>query len=141
MYKPNISEIPIVMSVEFRTSKISKCVDYYLKLHIEALPSHIKDTADFINKINGVENISEKAFLVSFGVKSIITNISNHESTEAAKEALNSVLQKPIATKVSIKFLFPILTLNNFIFNGIHYLQKLGFVMGIVWAPNYENIL
>ena len=129
------------MSIEFHISKISKCVDYYLKLHIEALPSHIKDTADFINKINGVENISEKAFLVSFGVKSIITNISNHEGTEAAKEALNSVLQKPIATKVSIKFLFPILTLNNFIFNGIQYLQKLGFVMGTVWAPNYANIL
>ena len=141
MYKPNISEIPIVMSVEFRTSKISKCVDYYLKLHIEALQSHIKDTADFIKKINRVENITEKAFLVSFGVKSILTNISNHEGNEAAKEALNSVTQKPIAAKVFIKFLFPILTLNNFIFNGIQYLQKLGFVMGTVWAPNYANIL
>ena len=30
--------------------------------------------------------------------------------------------------------------MNNFIFNGIHYLQKLEYAMGIICAPNYINI-
>ena len=68
------------------------------------------------------------------------TKIPNHEGIEAAKEVLNSVPKKPIATKVIIKFLFPILTLNNFIFNGIYYLQKLGCALGTICAPNYANI-
>ena len=53
---------------------------------------------------------------------------------------MNSVPKKPIATKVITKFLFPILTMNNLIFSGIHYLQKLGCAMGTICAPNYANI-
>ena len=64
IHKPSIPGGPIVSSVEYHTSKISKFVNHYLKPHAEALPYYIKDTADFINKINGVENITEKTFLV-----------------------------------------------------------------------------
>ena len=73
-------------------------------------------------------------------VKSLYTNIPNREGIEAVKSALNSVSQKPIATKVIINFLFLILTLNNFVFNGIYYLQKIGWAMGTICAPNYTNI-
>ena len=50
------------------------------------------------------------------------------------------VPEKPVAAKVVIKFLFLILQLKNFTFNGIHYLQKLRCAMGAVCIPNYENI-
>ena len=46
-------------------------MDHYLKPHAEALLSYIIDTADFINKINGVENITEETFLVTSDVKSL----------------------------------------------------------------------
>ena len=49
---------------------MSKFVDHYLRPNAEALPSYIKDTADFISKINGVENITEDTFLVTLDVKS-----------------------------------------------------------------------
>ena len=65
-------------------------------------------------------------------VKSLYTNILNHERIEAVKSALNSVSQKSIGMKVIIKFLFLILTLNNFVFNGIRYLQKIGCAMGAI---------
>ena len=99
-----------------------------------------KDTPDFIDKINGAETITETTFLVTLDVKSLYINISNHKGIKPAKGSLNSVLQKPIATKVIIKFLFLIWTSNNFIFNGIHHLQKLRCAMGTIWAPNYVNI-
>ena len=94
-------------------------MNHYLRPRVEALPSYIKDTVDFINKINGIENITDETFLDTLDVKPLYTNIPNHEGIEAAKEALKSVPKKPIATKVIIKFLFLTLTLNIFIFNGI----------------------
>ena len=68
----------------------------------------------------------------------------NHEGIYAVKSALNSVSQKPIATKV-IKFLFLILALNNFVFNGIHYLQKVDvlweqYVRQITLTFSWENL-
>ena len=83
---------------------------------------------------------NKDTILVTLDNKSLYTNIPNHEGIEAVKSALNSASQKPIATKVIIKFLFLILTLNNFVFNGIHYLQKIGCAMGTIYAPNYANI-
>ena len=59
---------------------------------------------------------------------------------EAVKSALNSVSQKPIAVKVMIKFLFFILALSNFVFNGIHYLQKIGYDTETICAPSYAKI-
>ena len=104
------------------------------------MPSYVEDTSDFINRINETKDINKDTILVTLDVKSLYTNIPNHEGIEAGKSALNSVSQKPIATKVIIKFLLLILTLNNFVFNGIHDLQKIGCTMGTVCAPNYANI-
>ena len=42
-------------------------------------------------------------------VKSLCTNIPDHEGIEAAKKALDSVNGKLIATKIIIRFLFLIL--------------------------------
>ena len=120
VHKTNIPGRPVVSSVEFHTSKISKFVDHYLQPHAKSLPSYIKDTSDFINRINETKEINKDSILVTLDVKSLYTNIPNHEGIEAVKSALNSVSQKPIATKVIIKFLFLILTLNNFVFNGVH---------------------
>ena len=53
--------------------------------------------------------------------ESLYSNIPNHEVTEVAKSALNSISQKPIFTKVIIRFLSLILILNSVVFNGIPY--------------------
>ena len=52
LHKPYIPGRPVISSVECHTSKTSTFVDHYLKPHAEALSSYIKDTADFIKKIN-----------------------------------------------------------------------------------------
>ena len=56
------------------------------------------------------------------------------------KETLNNQVKKPIALQVIIKLLYLILTLNNFVFNGIIYLQKKGCGMGKICIPVYANI-
>ena len=42
---------PIVSSVNFHTSNISKYVDYNLQPIVEEIPSYVKDTKDFIQNL------------------------------------------------------------------------------------------
>ena len=101
---------------------------------------YINDTSDFIGRINETKDVNKETNLVTLDIKSLYTNISNHERIETVKSTLNSVSQKPITTKFIIRFLFLTLTLKNFLFNGIYYLQKIGCAIGTICAPNYANI-
>lgn len=73
-------------------------------------------------------------------VECLYTKFSNHVSIEVIKEKPNAQIDKPIARKVVTKFLFLILTLNNFIFNSISHLQRKGHAMGTVFLPSIANI-
>ena len=73
-------------------------------------------------------------------VRSLYTNIPNDEGVNAVKEALDKEPNKTVKTSVITAFLYLILTLNNFIFNGKHYLQTKGCAMGTICAPTYANI-
>ena len=44
VHKINIPGRPVVSSVEYHTSKISKFVNHYLQPHVKSLPSYVKDT-------------------------------------------------------------------------------------------------
>ena len=89
----NIPGRPVVSSVECYISKTSKLVDHYLQLHAKSLPSYIKDTSDFINRIDETKDINKDTILVTLDVKSLYTNIPNHEGIEVVKSVLNSVSQ------------------------------------------------
>ena len=125
VHKPNVPETPVVSSVECHTSKISKLVDHFLQPHAKSLPSYIKDTSDFINKINETKDINKDTILVTLDVKSIFQYQYSYQylyqyslswrDRSSKKHTLNSVSQKPISTKVIIRFMFLILTLNNFV--------------------------
>lgn len=104
----------------------------YLQPHVQNIPSHVKDTTDFEDTGN--------TMLVSMDVECLYTKFSNHVSIEVIKEKPNAQIDKPIARKVVTKFLFLILTLNNFIFNSISHLQRKGHAMGTVFLPSIANI-
>ena len=77
---------------------------------------------------------------MTLDVKSLHTDIPNNEGIKAVREAYDKHPSKTISTKVIIKFLSAILTLNDFIFNCSHYLQIMGCSMGTICAPVYANI-
>ena len=52
------------------------------------------------------------------------TNIPNEEGIKVVKETFDKRASKNVATKVITTFLALTLTLNNFVFNWKHYLQK-----------------
>ena len=65
---------------------------------------------------------------------------SKQERIKAVKEAYDKHPNKIVSTKVITIFLSLILTLNNFKFNLVNYVQKMGCTMGTVWAPSYADL-
>ena len=139
IHKANDPGRPVISSVNCHTSRISELVDYYLQPEVKKLKSYVKDTTDFIKKIEAIDHVSDDSYLVSLDVRSLYTNIPHKEGIEAVKQKLKKS-KTSISIKVILTFLKLILTLNNFVFNDINYLQKKGYAMGTKCAPSYANI-
>jgi len=128
---------PVINSINCPTEKISKYVDYHLQDHVTKLPSYLKDSTDLINKLSKIEHVPNNAVFVTMDVKSLYTNIPNQQGIYAVRETL---MNWPNLATVITTFLGLLLTMNNFIFNGLFYLQTKGCAMGTKCAPSYANI-
>ena len=71
VHKPNIPGRPVVSSIQSRTSKVPTFIDHHLQLCGKSLPSYIKDTSGFINRINETKDINKDTILVTLDVKSL----------------------------------------------------------------------
>ena len=140
IHKAGVPGRPIVSSCGCPTEKISLFVDYHLNPLVRNVPSFIKDTNDFLCKLQDLQNIPPNSLLVTLDVSSLYTNIPHDEGIEACREALNSreVLSPP--TEDIINLISSILTKNNFTFDDQHYLQVHGTAMGTRMAPSYANL-
>ena len=139
IHKEGNPDRPVVSSGNGHTEIISKYVDYHLQSIVKEIPSYVKDTQDFLKKLEKVKHIPQESLLVTFDVKSRHRNIPNNEGIKAVKESYEKYKEKTVSTKVIITFLSLILTLNNFVFNCIYYLQTMGCVIGTLCAPSYAN--
>ena len=130
----------VVSSVNCHTYTISKYVDFHLQPIVKNIPSYVRDTIDFLQKLDKVKNIPNDCLLVTLDLKLLYTNIPNNEDIKAVREAYDNHPNKTVVTQVIITFLSLILTLNNFVFNPINYLQIMICAMGTICAPAYTNI-
>ncbi|XP_052708956.1 uncharacterized protein LOC128183834 [Crassostrea angulata] len=74
-------------------------------------------------------------------VTSLYTNTPHDEGIEACREVWDGrTIQQPSAESL-LKLLEHVLKLNNFMFNGEHYVQISGTAMGTKMTPSYANIL
>ena len=113
---------------------------YHLQPIVKQIPSYVKDSNDFITKIDAVKSVPKNNCLVTINMRSFYTDIPNTEGISAVKRAFSNYSKKTTTTKVITRFLALILTLNDFIFNCIHYLQIKGCSMGTICVPAYVNI-
>jgi hypothetical protein len=67
--------------------KISEFVDFHLRPHVEALPSHLKDTTDYLQQMESMNPLPSGTILVSMDVTSLYTNIPHNDGIEACREA------------------------------------------------------
>ena len=72
---------------------------------MKQIASYVKDTSNFINKINIVKPVPKNSYLVTMDVRSVYTNILNAEGISGVKRAFDNYSKKTTITKVITRFL------------------------------------
>ena len=140
IHKINHPGRPVISSVNSHTEKISAYVDEFLKPIAERLPSYIRDTTDFIQRIKFLGKLPVECYLVTLDVSSLYTNIDIDEGlTVVQEEVIKTNRVKPSPQTLTC-LLEKVLRLNNFTFNNEHFIQIRGTAMGTRAAPNFANV-
>ena len=90
IHKPGNPGRPIVSSNSHPTERISHFVDYHLQPLVHKLPSLVKDTNDFLNKLLTISNLPANSLLVTLDVSSLYTNIPHNEGINACDHFLRT---------------------------------------------------
>ena len=75
---PIISERPVISSINSHTEKLSAYVDEFLTPLAQALPSHTRDTTDFIILLKNLGRVPENSILATLDVSSLYQRIPTH---------------------------------------------------------------
>ena len=59
----------VISSINCHTSRMLEFVDYYLQPEAKKLKFYVKDTTDFIKKIEAIDYVSDDFYLVSLDVR------------------------------------------------------------------------
>jgi hypothetical protein len=140
IHKPGNPIRPVVSTINHPTENCSEYLDYNLQPLAQSLPSYIKDTTHFLNRLKSIQDIPTNCILVSLDVKALYTNIPQTHGITACREALDKREIKSPPTNELIHLLELALTSNNFVFNDENYLQVSGTAIGAKFAPSYANI-
>ena len=90
IHKPNNPGRPVINSIECNTSEISRFVDHHFQPVVKQIPSYIKDTNHFINKVNNFSG-RVNSILVTMDVRSLYTSIRNNEGIAVTKKIYDRV--------------------------------------------------
>ncbi len=74
---------PIVSGFGSCTTKLSEFLDSFLKYHAQRCKSYIKDTNQFLLKLQSLKKLPSNTILVTLDVSSLYTNIDQEEGAEA----------------------------------------------------------
>ena len=107
---------------------------------MQFIPSYIKDTTEFINKLASAKTIPPEVLLVTMDVTSLYANIPHVDGVDACSKFLNDHRVTDISTDVLCSLISFTLTHNNFVFDDPSYLQTSGTAMGTKMAPCFANI-
>lgn len=138
---------PIVSGNGCATEKISALADLILNPLVPLIPSYVRDTTDFLSKLKQLSgDIPTDALLCTLDVTSLYTNIPHNEAIDSTKYWMEKNRTEPRPgtgepTNSAVLHLIKlVLTKNNFVFNGTHYIQIGGTAMGTRVAPTIANL-
>jgi hypothetical protein len=131
---------PIVSGFNSPTTLLSEYLDTFLKFQARKGKSYLRDTKDFLNKLESIKSLPKNAFLVTMDVASLYTNIDHREGAEACFEILEKRKNKKITSSRLKRLIMVVLTSNIFRFGNQLYKQIKGTAMGTPMAVNYANL-
>ncbi|CAG2218755.1 unnamed protein product [Mytilus edulis] len=135
---------PIISQCNSVTERVSKFIDYFLIPIVKRQNSYIRDSGDFINKIENLRP-DRDCLLVSFDCTSMYTNMEFNELIHSVGRAYNSAVKEDYPIKLpsceTIKSLVATVLKNNYFeFNDRYFVQKIGASMGSKCSPEICDI-
>uniref|UniRef100_A0A8C5R6Y8 Reverse transcriptase domain-containing protein n=1 Tax=Leptobrachium leishanense TaxID=445787 RepID=A0A8C5R6Y8_9ANUR len=132
---------PIVSARGGLLEPIGKYIDQCCKTTVLALPTCLKDTNQFLEKISEIQLLEKEIILATLDVKNLYTIIPHQQGIEAFKRTLlaSSQYTGPPVEYLS-ELLRATLEYNYFRFEKQFFLQIAGTAMGASMAPAYANI-
>ena len=111
----------IVSCIGTATENMAEVAEKELETYMTTSPSYIKDTTDFLNKVQEIGEVTDQTILFSMDVVKLYPSIPRKEEIEACKEALNLRSNPSIPTEAVIDMIKLVLEINIFYFNNKHY--------------------
>jgi len=130
IHKKNCPGRPVISGCNTPSEKISAFVDSQLKPLVSQIPSFVKDTNHFLNKLQAMGKFLDGAILVTIDVVGLYPHSPHDEGLTAVRKALDNKCDSEIPTNDIVDLVDLVLKNNNFEFDGKHYLQKRGTAIG-----------
>lgn len=140
IHKKRVPGRPVISGCGTPTEKISQFVEAHLKPLVPKVKSYIKDTNDFLRKINNLGILPDDSIMVTIDVVGLYPSIPHDEGLRAIKKALDGRRNLEIPSTEIAELAGIVLRNNNFEFDGEHFLQILGTAIGTKMAPPYANL-
>ena len=110
----NVPGRPVISNRGTPTENVSEFLDYHLKLTMQSAKSYIKDTSDFLRKLNELGKLPEDAILVNTDIVGLHPSIPHTDGLETLLAKLEEQEDKSIATEDVLQIAKFVLK-NNFI--------------------------
>ena len=121
----------IISTVNHPTEKMAEVAEHELDEWVKQLPMYIKDTTDFLEKLDGYKDIlPQKCIAFTMDVKALYPSVPRKEGLEACKRALDARKNHKIPTDAMITLMTTVLKNNIFKFGDQNYRQKDGTAIG-----------
>ena len=131
---------PVISESGFYTENISAFLDFHLKPIAAKVKSYIKDTNDFLRKLQNLPKLPDDVILCTIDVVGLYPNIPNEEGLLFLKKALDKRRNKTVSTESLIELAELVLRNNYFEFNDRFKKQKESTAIGTKFAPPYAII-
>ena len=140
VHKTGVPGRPVVWACSSPTEGLSEIGDHFLQPLISSIPSYIKDTNHFLQKLHSLGPLPPDAILVTIDVVALYPSIPHSDGLSALREFLE-LHNFPVSTsRALVDMAELVLTKNLFEFNKDFYLQLAGTAIGTKMAPAYANI-
>jgi hypothetical protein len=139
---------PVISNCGTPTEGLLKLVDHYLQAIVKSLPNVIRDTTDFLKRLQDLGDIPEGAILCTMDVVGLYPHIPHLEGLSSMRKSIedfrkNCGMDEGEGLSVDDLIDLDIIILDNnyFEFSEKVYKQKLGTAIGTKFAPALQIFL
>ena len=136
----NVPGRPVISNSGYYTENMSAFLEYHLKPIAQEIKSYIKDTNDFLRKLDPLPSLPEDIILCTIDVVGLYPNIPHEDGLVAMRKALDAREDKTVSTDSLIELVECVLKNNKFEHNTSFYKQLRGTAIGTKMAPPYAII-